>query len=61
MAAFVFFIVMRPKARGLAQHGGLLEESDPGKCDFLCYGWSVSPVFSVYLAGCSDSSCPAVS
>ncbi len=32
MAAFVFYIVMRPKARGLAQHGGLpgwLEESDP--------------------------------
>jgi hypothetical protein len=49
MAAFVFYIVMRPKARGLAQHGGLLgwlEESDPGKCDFLCDGRAVPPVFS---------------
>jgi len=30
---------MRPKARGLAQHGspsGWLAESDPGRCNFVC-------------------------
>ncbi len=34
----------RPKARGLAQHGGppgWLEECDPGRCDFLCDGRSM--------------------
>jgi hypothetical protein len=34
---------MRPKARGLAQHGGLpgwLEESDPAGCDFVLDGRS---------------------
>jgi hypothetical protein len=34
---------MRPKARGLAQHGGVpgwLEESDPARCDFVRDGWT---------------------
>jgi hypothetical protein len=34
---------MRPKARGLAQHGGLpgwLKESDPAGCDFVRDGRS---------------------
>ncbi len=41
---------MRPKARGLAQHGGppgLLEKSDPAGCDFVRDGRAVPPVFSV--------------
>ncbi len=37
---------MRPKTRGLAQHGcppGRLEESDPGGCDFVRDGQSMPP------------------
>jgi hypothetical protein len=41
---------VRPKARGLAQNGGLLgwlEESDPAGCDFVRDGRAIPPVFSV--------------
>jgi hypothetical protein len=37
---------MRPKARGLVQHGGppgLLEDSDPTKCNFVHDGRSMPP------------------
>ncbi len=47
---------MRPKARGLAQHGGLLgwlEESDPAGCDFVRDGRAVPPVF-LYRTGCPE-------
>ncbi len=50
----VVWIPMRPKARGLVQHGGppgWLEESDPAGCDFerdpvptdrtACPGWTL--------------------
>jgi hypothetical protein len=40
---------MRPKARGLAQHGGppgWLEESDPAGCDFVCDGRSMPPALT---------------
>jgi hypothetical protein len=40
---------MRPKARGLTQHGGppgWLEESDPAGCDFVRDGRAVLPAFS---------------
>ncbi len=53
MAAFVFYIVMRPKARRLTQHGGLsgwLEESDPA---------GVISLVLVALTGAAH--CPAVS
>jgi hypothetical protein len=42
---------MRPKARGLAQHGGppgWLEESDPAGCDFLHDGRSMPPALTDY-------------
>jgi hypothetical protein len=41
---------MRPKARGLTQHGGppgWLEESDPAGCDFVRDGRPVPPAFFV--------------
>jgi hypothetical protein len=63
MAAFVFFIVMRPKARELVQHGGLpgwLEESDPAGVIFYVMDGTYHLSFT-YLAGCHDSGCPAVS
>jgi hypothetical protein len=40
---------MRPKARGLAQHGrppGWLEESDPEGCDFVRDGRSMPPALT---------------
>jgi hypothetical protein len=40
---------MRPKARGLTQHGGppgWLEESDPEGCDFVLGGWSKPPALT---------------
>jgi hypothetical protein len=45
------FTPMRPKARGLAQHGGppgFLEESDPAGCDFVCDGRSMPPAPTDY-------------
>ncbi len=60
MAAFVFYIVMRPKARGLVQHGGMpgwLEESDPSGVISLVMDRLSFP----YRTGCPDRSCPAVS
>ncbi len=47
---------MRPKARGLTQHGGRpgwLEKSDPGRCDF---GRDRLPF--PYRTGCPNRSCP---
>ncbi len=41
------FCTMRPKVRGLAQHGGptgWLNESDPSGCDFVRDGPSMPPV-----------------
>jgi hypothetical protein len=60
MAAFVFYIVMRPKARGLAQHGGLpgwLEESDPAGVIFYVIDGPYRLSFP-YRTGCPDRSCP---
>jgi hypothetical protein len=40
---------VRPKARGLAQHGGppgWLEENDPGGSDFVRNGRSMSPALT---------------
>jgi hypothetical protein len=39
-------VPMRPKARGLFQHGrtpGWVEESNPAECDFVCDGRSSRP------------------
>jgi hypothetical protein len=44
---------MRPKARGLAQHGGLpgwLEESDLAGCDFVHDGQSMPPALKDHTA-----------
>ncbi len=39
---------MRPKARGLDQHGGpLAGVKSPGRCDFVHDGRAVPPAFSV--------------
>ncbi len=63
MAAFVFYIVMRPKARGLAQHGGLPggpEKSDPA--GVILYVMDGPYRLSLpYRTGCPTRSCPAVS
>ncbi len=40
---------MRPKARGLAQHGGppsWLQENDPAGCDFVRDGRSMQPLLT---------------
>jgi hypothetical protein len=61
MAAFVFFIVMRRKARGLAQHGGLLgwlEESDPSDVILYMMDWPYHRLSFPYRTGCPDRSCP---
>ncbi len=54
---------MRPKARGLDQHGGSpgwFEESDPaGVVSYVMDGPYLMP-FS-YSTGCPDRSCPAAS
>jgi hypothetical protein len=45
---------MRPKARGLAEHGGLpgwLEESDSAGCDFVHDGRSMPPVLTDHCLG----------
>ncbi len=49
--------LMRPKARELAQHGGppgWLEESDPGRCDFVRVGRSMPPVLT------DATTCPGI-
>jgi hypothetical protein len=43
---------MRPKARGLAQHGGppgWLEECDPAGCDLVRDGRSMPPALTDHL------------
>jgi hypothetical protein len=60
MAAFVFYIVMRPKARGMTQHGGLpgwLEKSDPAGVISLVMDGQYRLSF-LYSIGCPDRSCP---
>jgi hypothetical protein len=63
MEAFVFYIVMRPKARRLTQLGGLpgwLEESDPTDVILYLMDWPYRLSFP-YRIGCPDKSCPVVS
>jgi hypothetical protein len=50
LASRTIWGTMRPKARGLAQHGGppgWLDESDPAGVIFVCDGRAISPAFSV--------------
>ncbi len=54
---------MRPKARGLAQHGGLagwLKESDPAGVILYVMDGPYRLPFT-YRTGCPDKSCPAAS
>jgi hypothetical protein len=54
---------VRPKARGLAQHGGppgWLEESDPAGVILYVMDEPYRLPFP-YLIGCPDRSCPAAS
>jgi hypothetical protein len=52
--SFKLVVKMRPKARGLAQHGDLpcwLEESDPAGCEFVHNGRSM-PAAMTYHPAC---------
>jgi hypothetical protein len=55
---------MRPKARGLAQHGsptGWLEESDPAGVILNVMDWPYRLPFPYRYTVCPDRSCPAAS